>query len=221
MKRKNNISGTTLVEVVVASALILIMSGTVALALSTVFDGYMNTQKSGSIEQDSEIILSRLKYAINQHDDNLVRSFGTLSDLKNNTASMTGTRLIEGEDSRVELSDGALSGSYKSKAIVFDSLSRVNSIIFIGTSATKDAALKLQLALYKKEGDACSDTNENFVGPDKTSSSWFTGYKTEGLLESLSGQYLNPAECLRVFVDFSRTNNSVESPKFFGIEIKK
>lgn len=141
--------------------------------------------------------------------------------MKSGAASMNGTKLVEGEDSRIELVDGALSGIYKSKAITLDSLSKLSSVYFVGTSATKDAALRIKIAFYKKDGNACSESNENFVGPDKTSSSWFSNYKTEGLLESTSGNYLNPSECLRVMVDYSRTSANIESPKFFGIEIKK
>ena len=217
---KLRIVGTTLVEVTVASFLLFTISGTIALALSTVFDGYLITQQGSSIEQDAQLILSRMRFASGKHDDAVLLSHAKREDFTKEGSVFVGTELSSTTKNNIRLKDGVLQGAYTSQIQSFSDPQTIKKLMFIGNSSTTSATLKLQLAAFQKTGGVCDPNNVDFVGPDKTQNTFFEGITNE-VSESLAGVFRNPAECVRYKMFLERENTNIETPKVFEVRLEK
>lgn len=219
-KRKKRIVGTTLIEVTVASFLLFTISGTIALALATVFDGYMITEQGGSVEQDAQLMLSRVRFASEKHNDAIILSQAKREDFLEQGASFSGTTLSSTTKNNLRLQDDVLQGTYISSTKTLSERQKISKLMIVGNSSTSSATLKLQLAAFSKTNGACSTENTNFVGPDKTPGTYYENLLND-VSESVSGTFLNPAECVRYKILLERSNKNIETPKIFEVRLEK
>ncbi len=220
MKSPIREKGSTLVEVVVATALLVIMSGTIAFALSTVFDSYTKTQSTSEVEQNAGLILSRLNYATGKHDDSAILSHDSKEDFESGGAVFEDVVLLQDGELRLSLDDTALSGQYTSGAIEMEGNTKIKRIVVVGNVATASASVKLKVAQYNKTNGICLSDNEDFYGPNLDKSKYYEDVVNE-MSESVSGKYLNPSECLKYNLLLERSSLVDRSPLVFEVLVEK
>lgn len=216
----NRDKGSTLIEVVVATSLLVIMSGSIALALSTVFDSYTKTQSASEVEQNAGLIMSRLYYATETHNDSVILSHSGKSDFESGGAVFENTALLQDAEVRLSLENTALFGQYTSGVLEMEGKTKVKKVIVVGNIATPSASVRLKVAQYDKTNGTCLDNYEEFYGPNLDGSSSFSEVINE-MPESASGGYLNPSECLKYKLFLERTSVTERSPLVFGVRVEK
>ncbi len=209
-----------MVEVVVASALLFVISSTIALSLSTVFDGYTLTQLSGSVEQDSQIIVSKIKNSATKHNDNVIGASFRKSDLTEDGVVFVNTEVAPNTETHIRLADGSTQGTYTSPTSEFEEGQSINKLFFAGNTSTSSASLKMQVAFFDKSGSVCQDENVTFVGPDKTTNTFYEDV-VANVPQSAVGVFRNPAKCLKYKAIFERSDASIETPKLFLVRFEK
>lgn len=219
-KLRKESTGTTLVEVVVASALLFVISSTIAISLSTVFDGYTLTQLSGSVEQDSQIIVSKMKNSATRHNDNVIDMHFRRSELTKDGSMFDNTEVAPATETYIRLIEGFVHGTYASPTTEFEDGRTINKVLFVGNTSTPSATLKIQLAFFDKTDGLCQDENVTFVGPDMTENTFYEETTTD-IPQSTSGLFRNPAECLKYKAVFDRPDVGVETPKLFLVRFEK
>ena len=222
MKKNIRSQGTTLVEVTVATAILVVVTGAVSLALSTVFTSYLMTQQSGGVDQDAQAILSRLSFAAGQHDDELVARASTEEALSSPDAVLTGVAIKEQSPGRfaVVLEDGALTGSYTSVPYLFTTPQPIRKILMTSNTATSSAGITFQVRGAHTSGGLCPTTTPIFVGPDKTPATSFSGGYGD-IPIATTASFMNPAQCVQYKLTLSRSSAETQSPEIYEVLLKK
>ncbi len=188
--------GTTLVEVVVSSILLVSIIGLVTMSLAAVFEGYAITQQRGALDQDGQFILARMKYVASQQDSNTI-----YAQTKTTEFISTGSQLnnIEGglfEEEGIYLTDTSLPGEYTSPTI---SLSNPSLATYFVASVKRPpgTSIKYRIAITDPISGSCENANYEFVGEDKTPSSYFdTDYFLIPEDNNNTG-FENPGSCIK------------------------
>ncbi len=101
----------------------------------------------------------------------------------------------------------SLTGEYTSAPFNSGSTTAFNRLSFT-TTVPANTTLRFQVA-GAPVGTTCSDATYNFVGPDGTSSSYFTTSPNALPFNSTPGSYNNPARCFKYKAFFDTTNITV------------
>lgn len=110
----------------------------------------------------------------------------------------------------------ASSGTYESAAFDAGYVTAFNRVSFSVTTPSQTTA-SLQVAVADKVSGNCAGANYQFVGPDGTSSTFFTSSGMFPLQDDGSG-FENPGQCLKYKVYLS-TNDPTQTPVFSDITI--
>jgi hypothetical protein len=110
----------------------------------------------------------------------------------------------------------SLTGTYESAVVDTSFVTAFNHFLTDVTNSA-NTSLKYQIAVALPVAGSCSGANFQYVGPDGTNSSYFTGdsaipFDSDGLA------YENPGRCFRYKVFFT-TTNTFESPLFNAITV--
>lgn len=188
--------GTTLVEVVVGSLLLVSIIGIITLTLAAVFEGYAATQARSAVDQDGQYILARFRYAATQQ--NLQRLYGQSKprEFANEDALLTNLQEGETDDDGIFLVEGSIDGEYISPII---SLPRPTSVdYFIATTRKPaDTSITYQIAVAEASGGSCDQVEYTYVGPGGDESTFFSQDYFEVPKQSDAPTYRNPGSCIR------------------------
>lgn len=111
----------------------------------------------------------------------------------------------------------ASSGTYESRKIDFATSAVFNYLSFTGQVYEATTDLTYQVAGADPVSGSCEGATYNFVGPDKTSNTFFSDSATLPLDDDNAG-YENPARCFRYKVFFS-TSDTYQTPEFQQAQI--
>lgn len=111
-------------------------------------------------------------------------------------------------------------GTYESPP--FDALAQ-SAFNYINASVIQptDTSITMQVAVANAINESCSDSTYLFIGPDGTSSSYFTssGGTVRGIIPYIStGDYVNPGRCFK-YKAFFESSESFSSPIFRDVLI--
>jgi hypothetical protein len=219
MKISRYRKGTTLVEVTIVSVMIFTMSAALALSLSTVIDSYTSSQTSGTIEQDSRVIISRLKYSAKSHrEGEKIRQIFN-DNLHDSDGILTNSVVEAVPNAHMKLDEGALSGSFLSAPIEFEEPIQLKKLLLIDNISTTSAKVKVQVAVYDKTDGVCGDFESALAGPDGEVNSFYEETPLQ-IFMGQSGQYKNPGECVGYMIYIDRDMAQTESPKVFEIKLE-
>lgn len=208
--------GTTLIEVLVATVLLVSITGIISLSLVVVFDGYAWTQKRGDIDQDGQYILARLKYASSQQDPHILISQPTGVTFSKTGASFTGTQVTPNSSESITLTEGASQGEYTSPIFDLGDTSRVGSFV-IFTNRPTGSKIEYQIAVAQKSGGSCESSSYIFVGTDSTPNTRFSTDYFIAPTNSDGVGYENPGACVRYKIYMEGET----SPTIFQVLVKR
>jgi Tfp pilus assembly protein PilV len=100
MLKKN--AGTTLIEVLVASGILVSIITLLTVALTSTFEGYSRVLSSAQVEQDAQYITARLQYATTRADRNTLAYHTTSTDFS--TGALYQTQVNTSSNGEVGLS---------------------------------------------------------------------------------------------------------------------
>lgn len=208
--------GTTLVEVLVATVLLVSITGIISLSLVVVFDGYAWTQKRSDIDQDGQYILARLKYASSQQDPQILTSQPTGVQFSKTGAIFTGTRVILGPSENIKLAEGTTQGEYISPIFDLGDTPRVASFVIFANRPT-GSKIEYQIAVAQKSGGSCDSSSYIFVGTDGTPNTRFSTDYFAAPTNSDGVGYENPGACMR----YKAYMEGETSPTIFQVLMKR
>lgn len=214
----SNNSGTTLVEVVVGSMLLVSVIGIVTLSLASVFEGYAMTQQRGSIDQDGQYILARLKYVASHQDSQTISSQIKTTDFTQPGYQSTNIEAGASEDSGIYLVDTTLSGEYTSPPVSLANPSLVSYFV-ASVKRPSGTSIKYRVAIARQVSRSCENVSYVFVGEDKSPNSFFT---TDYFLiptDNDGSGYENPGSCIRYKAYL--TGSGGQTPVLYSAEIRR
>lgn len=217
MKNTNN-QGTTLVEVTVGSILLVSTIGLITLALAVVFESYIATQQRGSIDQDGQYILARLKYIGSQQDSRVLYSQQISSDFS--AAGSQFTNVVQGsaDNDGIFLVDNGLPGEYTSPAIHI--ANPFLAAYFVATvKRPVGTTIRYKIAIADAVSGSCEGAEFDFVGEGKDSAAYFT---TDYFLIPTDDDgvgYENPGSCIRYKAFL--TGAGAETPIIYNVQIRR
>lgn len=110
----------------------------------------------------------------------------------------------------------ATSGTYTSAAFDAGWTTAFNRINF-GATVPNQTSIQVQVAVADAVSGSCTNANYQYVGPDGTSSTFFTQSGALALSDDSSG-YENPGRCFKYKVYFS-TSDSTATPVFQDVTV--
>lgn len=194
--KNNPRNGTTLVEVVVSSMLLVSVIGLITMALAAVFEGYAITQQRGALDQDGQFILARMKYVASQQDSGTIYAQTKTSDFITEGSQLENIENGSFEEEGIYLTDTAVPGEYTSPIISLSNPSQAKYFV-ASVKRPPGTTIKYQIAIADTVSGSCANANYVFVGEDKSSSSFFD---TDYFLvpdDNDGVGYENPGSCLR------------------------
>lgn len=218
MKHNSSRKGTTLVEVIVGSVLLVSVVGLITLALAVVFEMYAASQQRGAIDQDGQYILARFKYVGSQQDSHVVFSAQSSGDFMREGHEVSNITASELDTGGIYLTDGQTSGEYTSPPIPLDYPSTVSRFVAM-VQRPPGTNIRYRVAVGDAVAGSCADTQYEYVGSDGTESSYFeTDYFSLGTQNDGIG-YENPGECVRYKVFL--TGNQGTTPILYSVTIQR
>lgn len=211
--------GTTLVEVIVGSVLLISIIGIITLALTTVFEIYASTQQRGAIDQDAQYILARLQYVGMQQDSRVILSQDSYEDFSIEGYQSTNITIDSSEGEGMYLTNTQLSGEYVSPSTPLNYTSLASQLI-ASVKRPTGSQITYQVAVADMIGGSCADANYTFVGPDGTGNTSFT---TDYFLiphDNDSLGFENPGECLR-YRAVLMGNPGGETPVIYQVSVMR
>ncbi len=210
--------GTTLVEVIVSSMLLVSIIGLITMALAAVFEGYAMTQQRGVIDQDGQYILARLKYVGSQQDSQTIYSQTKVSDFTQQGSQLTNIDSGPSEDEGIYLSDTSIPGEYTSPIVSLPNSSLAEYFAaYVQRPVGTD--IKYRIAIADPISGSCDNAQYVFVGVDKSPTTYFT---TDYFIippDDDNVGYENPGSCFRYKVYLSSTTN--QTPIVYSALIKR
>jgi hypothetical protein len=188
--------GTTLVEVVVSSMLLVSIIGLITMSLVAVFEGYAVTQQRGEIDQDGQYILARIKYVGSQQDSQTIYSQTKTPDFTQTGSLLTNIESSPSEDGGIYLTNTSIVGEYISPTI---SLLNPSLATYFVASVKRPTGttIKYRIALADPISGSCDNAQYVYVGEGKSPTAYFT---TDYFLIPADDDgtgYENPASCIR------------------------
>ena len=214
----SNNSGTTLVEVVVGSMLLVSVIGIVTLSLASVFEGYAMTQQRSSIDQDGQYILARLKYVASQQDSQTISSQLKTTDFLKSGYQSNNIETGVSEDGGIYLTNTTLPGEYTSPPV---SVSNPALTLYFVASVKRPAGtdIKYRVAIADQIAGSCDGVSYVFVGEGKSINTYFT---TDYFLVPTDDDgtgYENPGSCFQYKVYMTGANG--QTPILYSAEIRR
>lgn len=214
----NDNRGTTLVEVIVGSMLLVSVIGLVTLSLAAVFEGYAMTQQRSSIDQDGQYILARLKYVASQQDSQTISSQTKTADFTKAGYLSDNVEASTSEDGGIYLTNTELPGEYTSPPV---SLSDPALASYFVASVRRPAGtdIKYRVAIAKQDSGSCEKVDYDFVGEGKSPTAYFT---TDYFLiptDADGSGYENPGSCFRYKAYL--TGSRDQTPVLYSAEIRR
>lgn len=158
MLKKN--SGTTLIEVLVASGILVSIITLLTVALTSTFEGYSRVLSSAQVEQDAQYITARLQYATTRADRNTLVLHTTSTDFSGGAFNQTET--TTSSDGEVGLSGSNTTGTFTSAPITLASDETVRSFTS-STSLPANTSIGYQIGVRSPIASVCS-TNSSLYG---------------------------------------------------------
>ncbi|MEI6327046.1 MAG: LamG domain-containing protein [Candidatus Roizmanbacteria bacterium] len=118
-------SGTTLVEVLVASGILISIITLLTVALTSTFEGYGRVLSSAQVEQDAQYIIARIQYATTRADRNTLGVHTTSADFS--TGALNNTQVNTSSNGEVGLVAGQITGTFTSAPIALTSSETIRS----------------------------------------------------------------------------------------------
>lgn len=210
--------GTTLVEVIVSSMLLVSIIGLLTMALAAVFEGYAMTQQRGVVDQDGQYILARLKYVGSQQDSQIIYAQTKVPDFTQPGSQLTNITGDSDEDGGIYLTDTSISGEYTSPIVTLLNPSLATYFV-ASVKRPTGATIKYRIALADPVSGSCDNAQYVFVGEDKTSTSYFT---TDYFIIPADDDdlgYENPGSCIRYKAYLTSTTS--QTPIVYSALIKR
>lgn len=195
MLKKN--AGTTLIEVLVASGILVSIITLLTVALTSTFEGYSRVLSSAQVEQDAQYITARLQYATTRADRNTLALHTTSTDFSTGTLSQT--QVNTSSNGEVGLVDGQTSGTFTSAPITLANDETVRSFTS-SVSLPANTTIGYQIGVRSPIASVCP-TNSSLYGYawDTTTSSPLSSapiawYKMdESIWDGTAGEVVNSA----------------------------
>jgi len=217
MKKRLN-KGTTLVEVIVSSMLLVSIIGLITMALATVFEGYAMTQQRGIIDQDGQYILARLKYVGSQQDSQTIYAQTKVSDFTQTGSELTNISGDSSEDGGIYLTNTSSAGEYTSPII---SLLNPSLATYFVASVKRPTGttIRYKIAFADPVSGSCNNAQYVFVGEGNLTDTYFsTDYFMIPADNDGSG-YENPGSCMRYKAYLTSTTS--QTPIVYSALIKR
>jgi len=212
-----NSKGTTLVEVIVATTLLVSITGIITLALAAIFDGYALVKSRSVIDQDSQYILARMKYISSQQDSSII-----LSQSDSNSFTKTGftSTNISYDDitAGLELTNPVFDGEYMSPIFVLPNSTQANLFV-VSSKRPTGSTIKYQIAIAQQINNSCSQAQYVFVGKDKDPNTFFDADYFIPPTDTDGTGYENPGRCIRYKL-FMKAGSG-ESPIVYQTIVKR
>jgi hypothetical protein len=208
--------GITLVEVIVATGLLVVVVSLVTSALTNTFDGYQTTQVGTNLDQEGQFILARLSYSTSRSDQSIVIHTDSKTFVQEGAVLVN---VVKTNSGTLELSPTAVYGEYMSAVHTLDAPTRLRSITTQADVPT-GSEIRLQVAPSAKIGGECSEGVPTFVGKEGRIDTYLdVPFDLIPQTSSVNG-FANPAECVRYRILFSRVNLEA-NPKLSSVKIQK
>lgn len=210
--------GTTLVEITVASVLLVSIIGLITLALAVVFESYAITQQRNVIDQDSQYILARFKYIASQQDTQTVYTQMKTEDFTQVGATLTNLEAGQTEEAGIFLSNTSLPGEYTSPII---SLSNPTLARYFVASVQRPTGsdIQYQIAMADPVSGSCENANFVYVGEGTSETEFFTADYFSIPQDDNSIGFENPGACIRYKIFLSTTSG--ETPIVKGAIVRR
>jgi hypothetical protein len=210
--------GTTLVEVIVSSMLLVSIIGLLTMALAAVFEGYAMTQQRGVIDQDGQYILARLKYVGSQQDSQTIYAQTKVPDFTQTGSQLTNIEGSSSEDGGIYLANTSIAGEYTSPIISL--LDPALATYFVAAvKRPTGTTIKYRVAHADPIFGSCDNAQYVFVGEDKTSTSYFTTDYFNIPADNDGTGYENPGSCIRYKAYLTSTTS--QTPIVYSALIKR
>jgi len=158
MLKKN--AGTTLIEVLVASGILVSIITLLTVALTSTFEGYSRVLSSAQVEQDAQYITARLQYATTRADRNTLASHTTSTDFS--TGTLYQTQVNTSSNGEVGLSGTNTDGTFTSAPITLASDETIRSFTS-SVSLPANTSIGYQIGVRSPIASVCS-TNSSLYG---------------------------------------------------------
>ncbi len=170
--RSSRQDGTTLVELLVGSVLLVSVVGLVTLALAVVFEMYAASQQRGSIDQDGQYIIARLQYLGSQQNSHEIVSHTSSADFASVGSQLSQVSQSVSADGGIFLTDPNIAGEYTSAptATTYETSAREFVAVVDRPAGTQ---IRYQVAIADKVNGSCANAQYIFVGEDGTPSTYF------------------------------------------------
>lgn len=210
--------GTTLVEVIVSSMLLVSIIGLITMSLVAVFEGYAMTLQRGAIDQDGQYILARLKYVASQQDSQTIYAQTKTGDFTQTGSILENMEGSTSEDGGIFLTDTSVPGEYTSPIISL--LNPTTATYFVASvERPEDTTIKYRIAVADPVSGSCNNAQYVFVGEGKSSTTYFT---TDYFLIPADNDgtgYENPGSCVRYKAYLTSTTS--QTPIVYSALIKR
>jgi hypothetical protein len=210
--------GTTLVEVIVSSMLLVSIIGLLTMSLVAVFEGYAMTQQRGAIDQDGQYILARLKYVASQQDPQTIYAQTKTGDFTQTGSQLTNIASSPSEDGGIYLTNTSIAGEYISPIISLFNPSLATYFV-ASVKRPTGTTIKYRIAVADPISGSCNNAQYVFVGEDKSTNTYFT---TDYFLIPADNDgtgYENPGSCVRYKAYLTSTTS--QTPIVYSTLIKR
>lgn len=150
MLKKN--AGTTLIEVLVASGILVSIITLLTVALTSTFEGYSRVLSSAQVEQDAQYITARLQYATTRADRNTLAYHTTSTDFS--TGALYQTQVNTSSNGEVGLSGTNTDGTFTSAPITLASDETIRSFTS-SVSLPANTSIGYQIGVRSPIASAC------------------------------------------------------------------
>ena len=151
MLKKN--AGTTLIEVLVASGILVSIITLLTVALTSTFEGYSRVLSSAQVEQDAQYITARLQYATTRADRNTLALHTTATDFS--TGALNNAQVNTSSDGEIGITSGEFSGTFTSAPITLSGDETVRS--FTSTASIPgNTSIEYQIGVRSPIASVCS-----------------------------------------------------------------